>query len=78
MSLVFKHLQTQRICLVRLLDLLTVPIECLVYEETSNDQTHTLQLVHELTHFLYNAKEAFLDSNVTRAILNHLRYLFKK
>ena len=62
----------------RLLVGLTVPVECLVCVETSNQSPSSQHIVHELTQLLYNAKEAFLDPRATRAILDHLHRLLEK
>lgn len=61
----------------RLLVWLTVPVECLV--DASNNRSPLAQQVdHELTQHLYNAKEAFLDPNATRAVLSNLHRLVEK
>lgn len=63
---------------LRLLVGLTVPVECLVCVETSNQSPTSQHIVHELTQLLYNAKEAFLDPRATRAVLDHLNRLLEK
>ncbi|XP_057372867.1 protein timeless-like [Daphnia carinata] len=63
---------------IKLLVGLTVPVECLVCVETSNQSPSSQHIVHELTQLLYNAKEAFLDPRATRAVLDHLHRLLEK
>ena len=57
---------------------LTVPVECLVCVDTSNQSPTSQHIVHELTQLLYNAKEAFLDPRATRAVIDHLHRLLEK
>jgi hypothetical protein len=56
----------------RLLVALTSPIECLVFEEPSNQLEKTPYILHELNQLLYNAKESFLDPRTTRALIDHV------
>ena len=54
---------------------MTVPIKCLIPEqhETSiRSSSASKFMVYEFTQFLCHAKEAFLDLNVIRAVLDHL------
>lgn len=64
--------------LSRLLVGLTVPVECLVCVDTSNQSPTSQHIVHELTQLLYNAKEAFLDPRATRAVIDHVHRLLEK
>lgn len=63
---------------IKLLVGLTVPVECLVCVDTSNQSPTSQHIVHELTQLLYNAKEAFLDPRATRAVIDHLQRLAEK
>ncbi|XP_046461857.1 protein timeless-like isoform X1 [Daphnia pulex] len=63
---------------IKLLVGLTVPVECLVCVDTSNQSPTSQHIVHELTQLLYNAKEAFLDPRATRAVIDHLHRLLEK
>jgi timeless protein len=62
----------------RLLVWLTLPVGCLVSEDVSVLYATPKYIVHELTQFMYNAKEAFLNPVVTRTILDHLNSFLVK
>jgi hypothetical protein len=64
----------------RLLVWLTLPVGCLLRENTAltQDVKQNNYIAHELTQFLHNAKEAFLNPVVTRTILDHLNIFLAK
>jgi hypothetical protein len=60
----------------RLLVWLTVPVGVLVNVETSNPNPTPKFIVYELTQFLNNAKESFLDNPIAiRVLFDHLSCL---
>ena len=67
--------------LCRLLVQMTLPVGCLVSGETATNQRNAAPsesrvFVHELSQFLYNAKETFaLNPLATRSIFEHLNCL---
>ena len=60
---------------LRLLFLLTLPIECLL---NLDDLDSSAQAINELTQSLYEAKKSFSESETIKAILNPINLLFKK
>ena len=57
---------------------MTVPVECLVSAHIADLDPASHHIVHDLTHQLYSAKEAFLDPRATRAIIDQLNGMLEK
>jgi ABC-type multidrug transport system fused ATPase/permease subunit len=61
----------------RLLVQITTPIEFLVFEEIPDHKNYSSFIMNALILHLYKAKETFLDSTATRAVIDYVKRLLK-
>lgn len=62
---------------VRLMVNLTVPIECLLSAEVMIRTDIGRHTIYELNHLLYTSKEVFVDTKVTKSIIDHMKNILE-